>query len=356
MSGGVRAQHAARARRRRRVEGRVEVAGSARRPRREAWISAAVRSGSPQRRRLRPSARGANTRGSGVDERQPPRGQAQRLHERRRDGPAVWATVETWKPGWNSSVTAAPPSDVAALEHERLEARPSPAGPRWRGRCGRRPTTTTSPVRAARVPAPVLQDLQRGDAAGRAHDPAAGVRGRAAHVEAAHGRAVAGPARHRPQEEELLERQLALEDVALGQAPLALEVERGQHLAVQDELLDVGRVLRDGVDHGVAERLALLVPRALAQLVGRVLHEARQDVLAGRRDRRDRSATGSPCRCTAASSSRRTWRRRTRAPCTRRWARWRWRRAGARPGPGRHVKSGRPSRARLTLPEEPRSL
>ena len=65
--------------------------------------------------------------------------------------------------------------------------------------------------------------------------PPPGMGRRAAHVEVADRRAVARPARHRAQEEELLERQLALEDVAFGEAELALEVERRQHLAVQDD-------------------------------------------------------------------------------------------------------------------------
>ena len=34
----------------------------------------------------------------------------------------MWATVEALKPGWNSSVTAAPPTTLAPLEHERLQA------------------------------------------------------------------------------------------------------------------------------------------------------------------------------------------------------------------------------------------
>jgi hypothetical protein len=42
-----------------------------------------------------------------------------------------------------------------------------------------------------------------------------------------------------------------------GEPELALEIERGQHLAVEDPLADVGRELRDRVDHGVAEGLAL---------------------------------------------------------------------------------------------------
>ena len=71
------------------------------------------------------------------------------------------------------------------------------------------------------------------------------------------------PARRRPQEEQLLERQLAVEDVALGQPELALEVERRQHLPVQDDVADVRRELRDRVDDGVAERLALARPRCV---------------------------------------------------------------------------------------------
>jgi len=59
-----------------------------------------------------------------------------------------------------------------------------------------------------------------------------------------------------------------------------------EDLAVEDELLQVGRVLGDRVHHRVAEGFALLVPGPFPQLVGRVLHEAGQDVLAGRRHRR----------------------------------------------------------------------
>ena len=62
------------------------------------------------------------------------------------------------------------------------------------------------------------------------------MRGRAAHVEVADGRAVLRPARDGTKKEELLERQLALEDVALGQAPLALEVERRDDLPVADDV------------------------------------------------------------------------------------------------------------------------
>ena len=122
--------------------------------------------------------------------------------------------------------------------------------------------------------------------AGRAHDAAAGMRRRSAHPQVAHRRRVLRPPGHRAREEQLFERQLALEDIALGQPEVALEVERRQHLPVQDDVADVRRVLGDRVDDRVAERLALVVPGARRQLVRRVLHEAREDVLARRRDRR----------------------------------------------------------------------
>ena len=111
--------------------------------------------------------------------------------------------------------------------------------------------------------------------------PPPGMRRRAAHVEVLDRRPVLGPSRHGPQEEELLESQLALEDVAFREPEVALEVERREDLPVLDDVLDVRRVLGDRVDDRVAEGLALLVPVAL-EVVGRVLHEARHDVLAGR--------------------------------------------------------------------------
>jgi len=55
----------------------------------------------------------------------------------------------------------------------------------------------------------------------------------------------------------LLERELALEGCCLSEPELALEIERRQHLPVQDDVADVWRVLGDCVDDGVAERLAL---------------------------------------------------------------------------------------------------
>src|SRR3954470_21927929 len=92
--------------------------------------------------------------------------------------------------------------------------------------------------------ASLLQYPQRRVPAWRSHDAAAGVCRRAAHVEPLHRRLVLRPAGRGAEEEELLQRQLSLEDVAFRQAEVPLDVEGRQDLAVQDDVLDVRRVLR----------------------------------------------------------------------------------------------------------------
>ena len=114
--------------------------------------------------------------------------------------------------------------------------------------------------RSGRPSAARAEHLQRRDPPVGAHDPAARVGRRAAQPEVADRRPEARLAGHRPVEEELLERQLALEDVALGQARRPLDVERRLDLAVEDDVADVRRELGDPVDDRVAERLALVVP------------------------------------------------------------------------------------------------
>ena len=86
------------------------------------------------------------------------------------------------------------------------------------------------------------------------------MRGRSAHIKVLDGSAELRPTRHRPQEEELLQRKFALENVAFAKPELALQIERRDHLAMQNDVLDVGRVLGDGVDHVVAESFLLIVP------------------------------------------------------------------------------------------------
>ena len=60
--------------------------------------------------------------------------------------------------------------------------------------------------------------------------PPPGMRARAAEVEAAHGRAVLRPVEERAHREELVERRLAVEDVAARQAEGLLEVDGRQDL------------------------------------------------------------------------------------------------------------------------------
>src|SRR5882672_1071523 len=65
-------------------------------------------------------------------------------------------------------------------------------------------------------PAQIAQDFASGIRAGRGHDAAAGMGARAAHVETLQRPAILRVARERPGEEQLIHRELALEDVALG--------------------------------------------------------------------------------------------------------------------------------------------
>ena len=55
-----------------------------------------------------------------------------------RSSETTYEQTEMWKPGNTSSVTAAPPSDVPALEHEHAAAGAGQICRVRRGRCGRR--------------------------------------------------------------------------------------------------------------------------------------------------------------------------------------------------------------------------
>src|SRR5271169_811979 len=91
-------------------------------------------------------------------------------------------------------------------------------------------TATASTERFASVPlrdcsfAEVVEDGHGAEAARGAHDAAAGMRGGAAHVKILQGRAIARPSGNRAKEEKLLERELTLENIALGAAKDVLNV------------------------------------------------------------------------------------------------------------------------------------
>ena len=84
----------------------------------------------------------------------------------------------------------------------------------------------------------------------------------------------------------MLQRQLALEDVSFAQSEFAFEIERRHNLTVQNDVFDIRRIFGNRVDHCIAKLFFLGVPvEAGREFVGRVLHEARHDVLARRRNR-----------------------------------------------------------------------
>ena len=67
---------------------------------------------------------------------------------------------------------------------------------------------------------------------------------------------VLGPRRRRPQKEHLLQRKLALKDVAFGKPYDALDVRRCEHLPVEYRGLEIRRVFGERVDDAIAERFA----------------------------------------------------------------------------------------------------
>src|SRR5262245_20482786 len=85
----------------------------------------------------------------------------------------------------------------------------------------------------------ILQHLQRRITTGRAHDPTARVRGRAAHVQIFYRRSILRPTRRGSQKEKLFERQFALENISFRQTKLALEIERRHHLSIANQLANV---------------------------------------------------------------------------------------------------------------------
>src|ERR1700730_281153 len=71
-----------------------------------------------------------------------------------------------------------------------------------------------------------------------------------------------------------------MKNVALGQSIDAFQIERCKHLARDDRIRYIGRVLSDFLNYPVAEQFTFLVPGAFSQMVGNILHKAGEDVLA----------------------------------------------------------------------------
>src|SRR5439155_15948843 len=94
---------------------------------------------------------------------------------------------------------------------------------------------------------------------GRAHDATPRMRPGAALIEAADRRGELRPAGRGAQEEELMQRQLPGEDVALRETGDPFDIEWRDHLPMQNERFESRCEALDRVHHRVAECLALRV-------------------------------------------------------------------------------------------------
>ncbi len=101
-------------------------------------------------------------------------------------------------------------------------------------------------------------------------------------VVAGQGRAEVGPLRRGAHEENLVQKQFAVEDVAAGDARDALDVDRRDDLLADDGAADVGRVTLERGDDRLGEGFFFGIVPAAFEIVGRVLHEAGSHMLPGR--------------------------------------------------------------------------
>src|SRR5258705_5372762 len=97
------------------------------------------------------------------------------------------------------------------------------------------------------------------------------MRAGAAQIKVANRRVVPRPSRQRPRDEELIERKLAVKNVAARQAVLAFEIEWRDDLPRHDRTLEARRVLLNRARGDVTKPIAFGVPRGVAQLIGREL-------------------------------------------------------------------------------------
>src|SRR5689334_14349192 len=94
---------------------------------------------------------------------------------------------------------------------------------------------------------------------------------RTTHIEVANRRAVLRPPRNWTEEEKLFERQLALKDISFGQSKASFDIQRRQHLTMQDDVAKIRCIFRQSIDNRIAESFPLFIPAAFFQMIGRVL-------------------------------------------------------------------------------------
>src|SRR5438132_233245 len=99
------------------------------------------------------------------------------------------------------------------------------------------------------------QDLFGGIVARGTRDAPAWVCARAAQIQPTDRRCIARPTRYRPQREQLVETQVAMKNIAAGQAVFALQVERREGVYVLDRPANVGRIAGQQIDRPIDELL-----------------------------------------------------------------------------------------------------
>src|SRR4029077_2937084 len=111
---------------------------------------------------------------------------------------------------------------------------------------------------------PVAQSLLRGIVPGSPGHSAAGMRARSAQVESIDRSAILRPARYRPHEEQLLQRQIAVKNISLREAIGPLQIQRCQHLAGDDGSGNVGGILANLANNAISQDFPVFIPRPLA--------------------------------------------------------------------------------------------
>ena len=92
-----------------------------------------------------------------------------------------------------------------------------------------------------------------------------------------------GIARDRTVEQQLVESQFTLEDIAFAESGLVFDIERCSHFLVNDQIAKIGTVPCDFRNHGFGKGLAIfVVPLAVREMVWRILHKHRCIVFARR--------------------------------------------------------------------------
>ncbi len=125
----------------------------------------------------------------------------------------------------------------------------------------------------------IFKNLLRRKHPCRAHHSAARMRAARAEVVAFEWGTEVCPLRHGTQEEDLMEQQFAVEDVAARDARDGFDVLRRDDLHADNRFADVRRVLLNGRDDHFAKLVSLRVVPATFDVVGRVLYEARYHML-----------------------------------------------------------------------------